>query len=290
MIDCIEDLLPSDDERSLRNLCARPGTDGHRCVEQIRDLIRAGTNVNARRRQENPFLQVACSSGNHVAAKELLEAGAEVNARNRAGFTALHEAALLGSTALCELLLRYGADPDLAAEDGTGPVHQAARYGRWPCCALLLAQGLDPDLGCVPSRLLRAGDEVPITRSVLYYAALSRQPDTFLGVIAAGGDPRRMAGNVSVDHEAPKREFTIAVRYPLHYAARHDHWPACESLLERGWDLRERNGSRLQPMDVARQAAADRVLAALQGWQARQKALEAVRQSGLPAQRIASGA
>ncbi|MCY4042731.1 MAG: ankyrin repeat domain-containing protein [Candidatus Dadabacteria bacterium] len=82
-------------------------------------LLRTMRRVNATRDENGEVtLMVAAYGGQTEAIRELLKAGADVNARDNDGYTALMEAALFGQTEAIRELLEAGADKRARNNDG----------------------------------------------------------------------------------------------------------------------------------------------------------------------------
>ncbi|KAM6230010.1 ankyrin repeat domain-containing protein 31 [Porphyrio hochstetteri] len=80
-------------------------------IDLVRDIIKAGGNVNAKDYAGWTALHVASVEGFYRIANELLKAGADVNARGNEQITPLQDAVREGNYEVAELLLWYGADP-----------------------------------------------------------------------------------------------------------------------------------------------------------------------------------
>ena len=79
-------------------------------TEAVKQLLEAGTDVNAKNNLGDTPLMWAARYGRTETIKLLLEKGADVNRENRHGNTALLFAAYEGSTEMVKLLLEAGAD------------------------------------------------------------------------------------------------------------------------------------------------------------------------------------
>lgn len=89
----------------------------------------------------------AAERGNLEEVRDLLNRGAEVDNRNRNGHTALHQASSMGFLEIVKLLLRSGASVDLPDGDGETALMMAAYRGKADVVRLLLINGADPNRG-----------------------------------------------------------------------------------------------------------------------------------------------
>lgn len=87
---------------------------------------------------------LAAAQGNLMQVKRLLDAGADVNAKDRRGNTALIEASFDGAIELVELLLARGADITARNQSGDTAVTEAARLGNAELMKLLLSKPVGP--------------------------------------------------------------------------------------------------------------------------------------------------
>ncbi|XP_074668137.1 ankyrin repeat domain-containing protein 31 [Strix aluco] len=90
----------------------------HQDVDLVRNIIKAGGNVNVQDYAGWTALHKASVKGFYGIANELLKAGADVNARGNEQITPLQDAVEEGHYKVAELLLWYGADPLLKDEMG----------------------------------------------------------------------------------------------------------------------------------------------------------------------------
>lgn len=93
-----------------------------------------------------PAIMPASELGNVEQVRQLLELGADVNARFLEGFTPLHAAAASGQTNVVDLLLAKGANVNAQDESGNTPLHYAVFGVRNPVVERLLAAGARTDI------------------------------------------------------------------------------------------------------------------------------------------------
>ena len=73
-------------------------------LDQVKDLIRLGADVNARNNHGDTALMRACQGGHADTVKMLIEHGADVNAKDKEGKTSLQWARINGHTDLAQFL------------------------------------------------------------------------------------------------------------------------------------------------------------------------------------------
>ncbi|XP_069688378.1 poly [ADP-ribose] polymerase tankyrase-1-like [Periplaneta americana] len=114
----------------------------------VKSLIQGRVSVNFRddtKHQLTPLITAALY-GNAEAVRQLLRAGANVDDASSSGSTALHHAALGGYLEVCRLLLARGASPDVSNSQHNTPLHLAAARGHLAIVKLLVQNGADVQL------------------------------------------------------------------------------------------------------------------------------------------------
>ena len=127
--------------RSLRKAVI----DGN--VNEVKDLIEAGANVNIKNEFGTTILMEATTYDYREIVKMLLRAGADVNVKDVFGNTALIYAAYIGHTEIVKMLLEGGADVNAKDRDGNTALMKAAEEKNTEIVKMLLEDGaeVDPD-------------------------------------------------------------------------------------------------------------------------------------------------
>lgn len=111
-------------------------------TEKVRELLRSGTNLEARDARGFSPLHEAIWRGHQKVVKELLNRGADVNATIASlDWTPLHEAARFGHNAIVDLLIAKGADVNARNRRGKSPFHIAMEYGKTETAKHLVKRG-----------------------------------------------------------------------------------------------------------------------------------------------------
>ena len=98
-------------------------------TEQVRALVAAGANVNARDSDNDPLIREAVWR-NHVEIVQILvDAGADVDQRDSDNDPVLHEATWRGHTDVVRILVDAGADVDAKDSDDDPVLHEAIFRG-----------------------------------------------------------------------------------------------------------------------------------------------------------------
>ena len=128
----------------------------HGDVDEVKSLLAAKADPNARDELGNTPLLLAAQQDHAEMAKLLLANGADPNSRQDAGHllpfkneengdTPLHVAAFDGHAAVIQVLLEGKADPNAELEYGMTPLHLAVRRGHLEATRALLAGGANPN-------------------------------------------------------------------------------------------------------------------------------------------------
>jgi ankyrin repeat protein len=146
-------------------------------IKEIKRLILAGANLEAKDQNGWIALSLAVFRGHTEAVKVLIEAGADLKARSKAGdWTPLHFAAAYDITEAAKLLIEAGADLEAKTPGNQTPLHFAAAYDSTEAAKILIEAGAD----------LEARDKDDQTP--LHYAALNGRTGIAKLLILAGSD------------------------------------------------------------------------------------------------------
>lgn len=158
-------------------------------IEEVRDLLRSGADVNAAQGDGMTALHWAAETGNRALAEMVLHAGAHTGVVTRLGdYTPLHLAARNGRAEVVRLLVDAGAD--LEAPTATGavtPLHFGAASGNPAVVQALLDGGADVE-----------AVETVRGQTPLIFAASAGRTDVVRLLLAAGADPTRTTTVVDI--------------------------------------------------------------------------------------------
>jgi TonB family protein len=157
--------VQQDDEATLLTAA------GEGRVDDVRALLDAGLDVNARNEDAWTPLLYAALGGHPEVVNLLLEYGADVNASNSAGWTPLIAAAMSGRAEVVGMLLERGADVNAGDTSGQTALMYAARGGHTEAVALLLDYGVDVNAkeeeGETPLTAAEAAGHVEVVKLLL---------------------------------------------------------------------------------------------------------------------------
>lgn len=89
-------------------------------VQAVRELLRTGTDVDARDRHGQTALMLAAHRGHAEIVGLLVEAGADLNVSAKFSLTALMLAIVAGHPAVARVLIRAGADLEVRGSGAPG--------------------------------------------------------------------------------------------------------------------------------------------------------------------------
>ena len=113
-------------------------------VPSLKDLVRAGADLEVRDERGRAPLHVATEMGAAAMVRALLSGGADVRAVDGEGNTALHAAARRGDVEMIDELFGAGALVDAPNRAGATPLGVARRVGHESAAAALVDRGADP--------------------------------------------------------------------------------------------------------------------------------------------------
>jgi len=128
---------PLGTDAQLRQACISSDPD----IKEIRELIKAGADVNAADESGRTPLFEAVGRGHAHIAKLLIDAGANVNIVDKSGRTPLYRT--LRRADIVKLLITAGADVNATDKRGYTPLHGASRANRIDSVKLLITAGAD---------------------------------------------------------------------------------------------------------------------------------------------------
>ena len=103
----------------------------------VKELLKAGADVNAADRDKNCPLIVSVRDENLSVVRELVRQGANINARNSDGDTPLTNAACWGSERVVRFLLAHSANPNLRDGMNISAAELARQQGHTKIAALM---------------------------------------------------------------------------------------------------------------------------------------------------------
>lgn len=137
-----EEKLEPEPEKQIYHL-HQAAADGD--IEQVKQLISKGADVNAKDEEEKTPLHYAAEAGKMEVVKLLVEAGADVNAMGNNDWPPLCIAAENNHIAVSEYLIAHGADVN--PDNGWTPLQQAPYSSSIEMVKLLIAKGADINAG-----------------------------------------------------------------------------------------------------------------------------------------------
>jgi ankyrin repeat protein len=200
---------------SIHQAAGAAGRKGN--IEAVKQHLAAGTDVDARDKQDKTPLQHAAFHGHKEIVELLIAKGADVNAKDNTGMTPLHWVAVIGGkNEIVELLILNGADVNAKTRRGFTPLDEAINYKRTETAALFRKHGA------------KSG-----TEDSIHIAARTGNHEAVKQHLAAG-----------VDVNA---KDTIGWT-PLDLAVVGDQKEAAELLIANGADVNAKNSYGLTPL------------------------------------------
>ncbi len=133
-------------------------------LDQVKELLSKGTDVNGRDVLGTTPLMFAANGGNLEVCTLLIEKKADVNAKNKDGVTALMFASAAGDLPVVKLLLEKGANINTPDKDGKNALSYAKADGRQHVEQFLASKGAKepPDMETMGWRHHRRCYRVPV--------------------------------------------------------------------------------------------------------------------------------
>jgi ankyrin repeat protein len=284
-------------------------------VEAVRLLLEAGLSVHDKRHYNWTPLMCACSrtydpagTEGGVVVAELLRHGSDIQARDTYGNTPLHLVVASGFSGAVSILLEQGADPNAADKAGKTPLHHAAgspvhHAGTAEIISeTLLKAGADANAitvrgGVTPLHIAAARASVNVIDLLIRHRANINaadatgrtpveeaigQPENFAALVAAGGDitPLTKGTGKPTLLTAAEKGNMLGVKLllangsdpnklyrgkaPLHMAVAKAHVDTVAALLAAGADhlLADKDGATA--LDLARKRRRKAVLVLLE--------------------------
>ena len=115
-------------------------------VDEMKELITNGCDINATDRWGETPLHIAAREGNLEMIKTLLEAGCSLEMQSTmCGNTAFHEACILGNLPSVKLFLEHGQQLEVFNVQGNTPIIEACRAENQDVVVALICRGADVD-------------------------------------------------------------------------------------------------------------------------------------------------
>ena len=226
-------------------------------AEMIRVMLSTGCDINALDKGGKNPLHVAAICGNTETALELIRHGAEKAAIAGACGTPLHQAVMRGHTSTVKAMLKAGCPVDVVDSNGASALHAAAGFGFVEVIGELLGRACDVNAtdseGCTP----------------LDYAASWGKTETVLNLVRHGADKTIRAGTLGgpllsaacCGHWSTV-EVMLGENFPvdgivrdgetlLHLAAIGGNVRLLRTLVERGFNVSQRDYYGLTPLHYA---------------------------------------
>ncbi len=218
---------------------ARRGQDA-----EVRQLIAAGADANAREADGSTPLLHAAHVGSVSSVQALLAAKADPKLTNRYGVGPIHEAALRADARLLETLLDAGAEVDQALPKGETPLMLAARTSGIGAVRLLIERGANVNV------VEQWQGQTP-----LMYAAAFDRGEVAAALIAAGADVNARTPINDLPERLPAVRYFVEIPVagftPVMFAARSGANSALRALIDGKADLDAKTPEGFTPIVIA---------------------------------------
>lgn len=228
-------------------------------IEQVRDLLKNGAEVNATQGDGMSALHWAADRGDVELTRLLTYAGANLEAGTRIGqYTPLHVAAARGNAGVIDVLLAAGSNVDaVTTNSGAMPIHIAAGAGNTDAVRALLAAGADPNIRET------AWGQTPLT-----FAAAANRVEIVRMLLDAGADPAMTSSVIDAaemeraDKAAEKRLEQFLAEFKQREGGGVDWRPTpnqVQAAIEASREIQRRWPDVPDPEDDAKLAAAEAI-------------------------------
>ena len=171
-------------------------------ADEVRELLRAGADVNAAQGDGMTALHWAAENGQLELADVLVFAGANLEAATRlGGFTPLMVAGRAGHAGIARLLADAGANLEATTETGETALHYAAWSGNSEIAMALTEKGAEVD-----------AKESANGQTPLMFAAAYGRVDAVRSLLEAGADPSIQTNVIDYPEMAREDKVLIAER------------------------------------------------------------------------------
>ncbi|MEM6778812.1 MAG: ankyrin repeat domain-containing protein [Planctomycetota bacterium] len=193
-------------------------------IDQLREAIQAGEDVNARTDYGVTPLAIACASGDEASVGVLLAAGGDPNAELTGGVTCLMRASRAGNVDVVTQLIRQGAGINKVQRNGQTALMFAAVEGHESVVNCLVEHGADVQ------KTVDAGF------TAMHLAARQGHIATVMRLIDAGIDVRAEMSPKRTSGRNPRDGMTA-----LMLAVESGHFELAMRLIDRGADPNEQS-------------------------------------------------
>ncbi len=216
----------------------------HNVVREVRELLAAGADANARAADGSTPMLYAAHLGDAASVQALLAANGNPNLTNRYGVGPMHEAALRADAAMLRTLVEAGADVDLPLPQGETPLMLASRTSGVDAIRFLIERGANVNV------VEQWQGQTP-----LMYAAAHDRGEVAAALIAAGADVDARTWINDLPERLPAVryfvEIPIAGFTPVMFAARSGANAALRALIAGKADLDAKTPEGFTPVVIA---------------------------------------
>ena len=184
-------------------------------LERVRQLIQDGQNVNSDSDGWTPLMWAALNGHDQIV-RELIRAGADVNGKNYIKRTALHRASWRGHSSVIKTLAEAGANLNVQDVDGVTPLMEAAYWGYANVVVELIRAGAD--VSVVSSREWLS---VAAGSTALHFAAKENNIECGVLLVEAGADMRTRNKNSKSPLDLASSRFRRTIQQAQSFSTKH---------------------------------------------------------------------